>query len=81
MLFDKLDIQKITLEQAELNKVENVLRLIGKQSRYNTEKKLLLQKELISQLLQRNFNKNNKVADILCGKLGIPVEDYPALVE
>jgi hypothetical protein len=40
-----------------------------------------MQRELVDQLLEANFNKNSKVADSLCQKFDIPLEDYPLLVE
>ena len=76
-----MDVQKITQEQAELGNVENVVRLLGRQSKLEQEKKTSLQKGLVDYLLESNFNKNSKVADQLCQKFEIPLEDYPMLVE
>jgi len=80
-LYEIVDVQKITQEQAELGNVENVVRLLGRQSKLEQEKKTSLQKGLVDYLLESNFNKNSKVADQLCQKFEIPLEDYPMLVE
>lgn len=80
-LYEIVDVQKITQEQAELGNVENVVRLLGRQSKLEQEKKSSLQKGLVDYLLESNFNKNSKVADQLCQKFEIPLEDYPMLVE
>ena len=45
------------------------------------EKKIKMQKDLVDQLLESNFNKNSKAADSLCQKFDIPLEDYPLLVD
>ena len=80
-LYEIVDFKKITQEQAELGNVENVVRLLGRQSKLEQEKKTSLQKGLVDYLLESNFNKNSKVADQLCQKFEIPLEDYPMLVE
>jgi hypothetical protein len=40
-----------------------------------------LQVALIDDMLAENFNKNSKVADQLCQKFEIPLENYPKLIE
>lgn len=80
-LYEIVDVQKISREQAELGNVETVVRLLGRQSKLEKEKKITLQKGLVDYLLESNFNKNSKVADQLCQKFEIPLEDYPMLVE
>jgi len=80
-LYESIDVQKISFAQAELGNVENVVRLIGRQSKMEKEKKIKMQKDLVDQLLESNFNKNSKAADSLCQKFDIPLEDYPLLVD
>jgi hypothetical protein len=79
--FDHIDVAKIAFEQAENNNIESVVRLIGKRSKYAREKKEKIQKEIISELLAKNFTKHSKVAENLCEKFDIPLENYPDLVE
>lgn len=76
-LYESIDVQKISFAQAELGNVENVVRLIGRQSKMDKDKKIKIQKDLVDQLLESNFNKNNKAADSLCQKFDIPLEEYP----
>jgi hypothetical protein len=77
-LYTDLDLMAICLDQAEQKNVENIIRLIGKQSKYEVEEKKKLQTTLIEALIK---SRNSKVADQLCGKFDIPLENYPLLVE
>lgn len=77
-LYNELDLMAICLDQAEQKNVENIIRLIGKLSKYEVEEKKKLQTGLIETLINL---RNTKVADQLCGKFDIPLTNYPVLVD
>ena len=80
-LYDGIDLLKTCEKLAEINKLETILKLIGKHSKVANDIKNPMQRQLIDNLLKANFNKYGKICDEIVQKIPIPYEDYPVLVE